>query len=44
MKNKSFDEYENMDINLDLQGIEEVIFIEGTEEADLKDLPVVEEK
>ena len=42
MKTKNFDDYEDIGITIDNQRKETIIYIESTEQADLKDLPVVE--
>ena len=44
METKNFEDYEDIGIIIDGERKEKVIYIESTEQADLKDLPVAEEK
>ena len=44
METKIFEEYEDIGIIIDGERKETIIYIESTEQADLKDLPVAEEK
>lgn len=44
MENKNFEDYEDIGIVLDGERKEQVIYIESTEQPDLKDLPIAEEK
>jgi len=43
MENKNFDDYEDINLILDDNMEETIIFIESTEENDLKDLAITEE-
>ena len=44
MENKNFEDYEDIGIIIDGERKENVIYIESTEEADLKDFLITEEK
>ena len=44
MENKNFEDYEDIGIVIDGERKEKIIYVESTEQADLKDLPVTEEK